>query len=305
MLAASTFASDLSNWLSEHDLIARLAGAGLVLFGSVVVVKVVNRAIQRAYWHRQEERAAKGQTSGLRGKRQQTVVTLLQSIIRYVVFGVAFLVALGLALNGLPSALFGASLAVVVVGFGVQRFLGDVVAGMLLLFENQYAVGDWVRILPHGVEGMVEEFNLRYTAVRAPNGDRVLVLNGTIQAVSTTPTGYRTTTLTFRAVDDTSQDEVQSAAERAVAHVGSGWGLVDQRPKVSMSPGHGSPRFRVTICTLPQTGDAVGEEVRMALQDELGERLAGEVALVDWDGGLLQRQAAAMQAATAEEPAAG
>jgi len=64
-------------------------------------------------------------------------------------------------------------------------------AGLLILFEGWYAVGDFVRIQPDNVAGIVELFSLRTTVVRSLNGDRQHISNSRIISVARAPSGYR------------------------------------------------------------------------------------------------------------------
>lgn len=177
MLLAS-LSDTLNRVTDDHSAVTRLLLAAAVIIGAVILIRVLNRAVSRTYWRRA---TSIDQLQELdRQKRQQTVVTLVQSLIRYTIFGVAFFFALGLIFRGLPSAIFGASMAVIIVGFAFQRLGGDVIAGILLIFENQFGVGDVVSFVPHNLEGVVEEVGIRTTVVRLDDGSRAVVLNGTI-----------------------------------------------------------------------------------------------------------------------------
>jgi small-conductance mechanosensitive channel len=61
------------------------------------------------------------------------------------------------------AALGGTAFVGVLVGFAAQRFLMDIVAGVLIVFERWYGVGDFVMVEPAKSTGIVEEFSLRTT----------------------------------------------------------------------------------------------------------------------------------------------
>ena len=67
-------------------------------------------------------------------------------------------------------------------GFGAQFLIRDVIAGMFLILENQYRVGDVVKV--GGVSGMVEEITLRKTTLRDLDGIVHHVPNGEIKDAS-------------------------------------------------------------------------------------------------------------------------
>src|SRR5207247_1912181 len=92
----------------------------------------------------------------------------------------------------LPAAALGVSAFVaIIVGFAAQRFLRDGIAGGLSALERWYAVGDFVMIEPSKAAGIVEQFGLRTTVLRALNGDRAYVPNSQIITAFWSPRGYR------------------------------------------------------------------------------------------------------------------
>jgi moderate conductance mechanosensitive channel len=103
----------------------------------------------------------------------------------YVVTGVLIIGKLGVPLAGLvaPAALISAAL-----GFGLQRFVQDIGAGLFITGERQYGFGDLVRINVTGVtepaSGTVEEVTLRVTRIRSDSGEVVIIPNGQISQVT-------------------------------------------------------------------------------------------------------------------------
>ncbi|MCB1245823.1 MAG: mechanosensitive ion channel family protein, partial [Acidimicrobiia bacterium] len=89
-----------------------------------------------------------------------------------------------LAIWGVPTTAFIAvgSTIGVAVGFGAQDVVRDVIAGLLILIEDQYSIGDVVRVAD--VEGTVEGIKLRTTVLRDLNGNRHFVPNGQIKVAS-------------------------------------------------------------------------------------------------------------------------
>ena len=78
------------------------------------------------------------------------------------------------------TAIAGASLLVVLIGFAGQRFLTDLVAGLLMFFEGWFSVGDTIVIEPLDLSGVVEEVSLRSTTLRAVTGETIRVDNSQI-----------------------------------------------------------------------------------------------------------------------------
>ena len=117
-----------------------------------------------------------------RAKRINTVWTLLRLII-----GIALAVSVVLVLLsiwGIPTAPLVAvgSVVGVAIGFGAQNVVRDIIAGLLIIGEGQYAIGDLVQLA--GVTGKVDTIRLRTTVLRDTSGDLHHVPNGLIQVAT-------------------------------------------------------------------------------------------------------------------------
>ncbi len=113
------------------------------------------------------------------------VVTWAVLAVIYVVTAVLVVQRLGVPLAGLvaPAALLSAAL-----GFGLQRFVQDIGAGLFITGERQYGFGDVVRIEVAGVSepatGTVEDVTLRVTRLRSVSGEVITTPNGQIVQVT-------------------------------------------------------------------------------------------------------------------------
>lgn len=143
--------------------------------------------------NRQERRLQRDDSTGVVAgiKRRETALSLAQTTIRYLAFLAATLVLLSQLSGGTFTTVAGASVLVVLIGFAGQRFLTDILTGVFMVFEGWYAVGDTVVIEPWGVAGVVEQFSLRSTRLRALSGDVVNVHNSQVQAARRIPRGSR------------------------------------------------------------------------------------------------------------------
>ncbi|HZQ89038.1 MAG TPA: mechanosensitive ion channel domain-containing protein [Gaiellaceae bacterium] len=122
--------------------------------------------------------------------RRETAVSLAQTTIRYFVFLVAIALAVVIITNGRAvGAVAGASFVAVMIAFAAQRFLMDVIAGIVMFFEGWYTVGTSVVIEPWKLEGVVEEVSLRATKIRDASGEVLRVHNSQVLAVRVLPDG--------------------------------------------------------------------------------------------------------------------
>ena len=150
--------------------------------------RIVRRYEQR---HAVDETATTGVMVGL--KRRETIVSLVQTSVRYAAYGVAVMLTL-IQLAGLGNsngALAGASLIVVLVGFALQRFLIDILTGFFMQFEGWFSIGDSITVEPFGLSGIVEETSLRSTRLRALSGELLYVHNSQLLAARVLPRGLR------------------------------------------------------------------------------------------------------------------
>jgi hypothetical protein len=170
----------------------RLAIAVLAFVAAWVVARSSTR-IGAWIVNRQDRRLQRDDSTGVVAgiKRRETALSLAQTTIRYLAFLAATLVLLSQLSGGTFTTVAGASVLVVLIGFAGQRFLTDILTGAFMVFEGWYAVGDTVVIEPWGVAGVVEQFSLRSTRLRALSGDVVNVHNSQVQAARRIPRGSR------------------------------------------------------------------------------------------------------------------
>ena len=98
--------------------------------------------------------------------------------------------------------LAGAGLAGLVVGFGAQNMIRDFLAGVSMLVEDQYGVGDWIDV--DGTVGEVEQVGLRVTHIRDIDGVVWHIPNGVMQKVGNLTQRWARATLDVPFALDTS-----------------------------------------------------------------------------------------------------
>ncbi len=115
-------------------------------------------------------------------KRMDTLDGLGANVIRALVIAIAGLMILAQLGLDIGPAIAGLGVVGIAVGFGAQTLVRDYLTGALILLENQFSKGDVVRVA--GVEGTVEDFNLRRTTLRDLDGIVHTVPNGAIIVAS-------------------------------------------------------------------------------------------------------------------------
>jgi small-conductance mechanosensitive channel len=151
----------------------------LVLIGAYILTKIL-RTISR----KSAEIHIRQLPSGVSVQQFRTVAGVVTSVGVFGIFFVAALEVLSLLGLNLGPMLASAGIAGLAIGFGAQTLVHDFINGFFILLENQYDIGDTVRIA--GVKGMVERMSLRHTVLRDEDGTVHIVPNSSIQIVSNT-----------------------------------------------------------------------------------------------------------------------
>ncbi|WP_242945835.1 mechanosensitive ion channel family protein [Anaerobranca californiensis] len=115
-------------------------------------------------------------------RKQKTLLTISKSFLKYGVYlfaGIMILAELGFSTTSL---LAGAGVVGLAIGFGAQGIVRDVITGFFILFEDQYSVGDYVKI--SGLSGVVTDIGIRVTKLRDFSGEVHIIPNGTVEKVT-------------------------------------------------------------------------------------------------------------------------
>ena len=123
-----------------------------------------------------------------REQRASALGSILRSAVSAIVFGVAALTIFGILGFNLAPLLASTAVLGVALGFGAQNLVRDYLAGILMLVEDHYGVGDTINA---GVAtGTVEAMTLLTTRLRDVNGVVWHIRNGTIESVGNESQGW-------------------------------------------------------------------------------------------------------------------
>ncbi|GAH81742.1 unnamed protein product, partial [marine sediment metagenome] len=115
-------------------------------------------------------------------KRRATLTRLIVSLGFFVVVVISAILILAELGIDIAALLVGFGVVGIAVGFGAQSLVKDLIAGFIILLENQYNVGDVVRIAD--IAGGVEGFSIRRTLLKDLDGTLHFVPNGEIRVTS-------------------------------------------------------------------------------------------------------------------------
>lgn len=166
----------IGEWLNQHliNIVAILVGAWLFRrFGA----NVINRALKRTI------RPDLYPTKVDREKRLRTLDSIVVTAMRIVVYTIVAILIVGEINPSYTTALFAsAGFIGVALGFGAQSLIKDFVSGVFIITENQYRVGDVVKL--GEISGVVEDVTIRTTVLRDLDGKLHHIPNGSVQVTT-------------------------------------------------------------------------------------------------------------------------
>jgi small-conductance mechanosensitive channel len=149
----------------------------------ILIVAAIFLRLLHAITRRLED-YSKNQTlpTGLRAQQLRTLASIVDSVGAAIIYFFAGLQILDLFQVDVKPILASAGIVGLAVGFGAQTLVKDVINGFFILLEDQYGIGDVVKVA--GVTGSVEVMTLRKTVVRDATGAVHTVPNSEIRVVS-------------------------------------------------------------------------------------------------------------------------
>lgn len=159
---------EIINKLLVREILTPVITILIAILLSMFTKKVTNRIF-------------KNQKNKVQDKKHKTVIVLVNSIIRFFIWAIALLIILDVF--GVDTKSLIASLGIVglVIGLALQDILKDFVAGMSIIFDNQYSIGDIIEI--GGFRGEVTELSLRLTKLKSYTGEVKMISNRNITEV--------------------------------------------------------------------------------------------------------------------------
>ena len=174
--------SAVLGWLASHGV--RIL---IIIAVSVAVYVALRKLVGPVLRHsvKVTPRLRKRVTKRDKDEAEKRVKTLSRILVGtgtlIVVVAAIFMILAEVGINVTP-LVAGLGIAGIAVGFGAQSLVKDVIAGIFILLENQYRVGDVARVAD--TIGVVEEINLRRTVLRDLDGIVHFVPNGEIRVAS-------------------------------------------------------------------------------------------------------------------------
>jgi small-conductance mechanosensitive channel len=164
----------LKEWAYAH-----LPRIILIIIGAWILTRVTKLTGKKIIQYTEDDDPT---TKSEREKRAETLVHILRNAIKVFVYVIAVFMILKEVGVDIAPLLAGVGIAGLAIGFGAQTLVKDFLTGFFILLENQYRVGDVVRIGDHA--GLVEKIKLRTTVLRDLEGIVHIIPNGEVQSVN-------------------------------------------------------------------------------------------------------------------------
>jgi len=241
----------------DKILIKEVVGPILIILVSIVVYLIVKNIIDRLFRIK----------SNVDKRKTKTINGLINNLIKY--FIVLVDVVMILDIFGIDTKTLIASLGVVglVAGLAVQDTLKDFVAGMSIILENQYRVGDTITV--KGFRGEVIALGIKSTRIRAYTGEVMVIANHLIDEVINHSLDKSVAIVDIPVSYDTNIDKLYKVLNGLFDEVnGTISGIVGDIKILGLqSYGDSSICFRVVCDTKPMEHFQVERELRRLIKD--------------------------------------
>ena len=225
-----------------------------------LVARVGRRARKLTGIHERAERSR---------QRARTLGGLFRTTTTVAIYVLALLLALGEIGFDLGPLIAGAGIVGFAIGFGAQSMVSDIIAGIFILVEDQYAEGDWVDL--GDASGTVEAVNLRTTVLRDIAGSQWTVPNGEIRRVCNFSQDFGKTVLDVDVAYDTDIDLAASVIKEVADEL---WRenldstTIIEEPQIAGVQNFGADSITIRLVVKTEAGEqwATGRLIRARLK---------------------------------------
>lgn len=209
--------------------------------------------------------ASRATSGNERRKRAQTLGATFRRFLSALIWSTAVLVILRELDVDITPVLTGAGIIGLAVGFGAQTLVKDIISGIFVIAEDQVRVGDVAVV--NGIEGAVEEINLRTIVLRNLEGVVYTISNGDIRTLANRSKDFAYYVLTLGIDYDDDSDGAVAAVKEAAAELESdpafGPHILEPLEVLGMEDFNATQvTLRFRIKTLPLKQWEVGRELR-------------------------------------------
>ena len=166
----------LKNDTGELNIYGKALKIFFIVILTRITISMINKLINRTL------RNKNGSNASVSDRRVNTLGQMIKSLVKNFLYFIAIVIILDMFDINTTSILATAGIGGLAIGFGAQSLVKDFITGVFILWEDQYAVGDYIKI--ENFEGVVEELGIRVTKLRDFSGELHIIPNGNIKIVT-------------------------------------------------------------------------------------------------------------------------
>ncbi|MEH7373729.1 mechanosensitive ion channel family protein [Neobacillus drentensis] len=154
--------------LHHYKLISILIAAVIAR----VIVFIINKTVHNFFL----------KTHFIEERKEQTIESMIRSLTKYTVTISFIFFAISQYVSNFGRILAGAGVVGVIVGFGAQSLIKDILSGIFLIYEKQLHKGDFITI-NNTFNGTVVDIGLRFLKIREWSGKVLTISNGEVKQI--------------------------------------------------------------------------------------------------------------------------
>jgi small conductance mechanosensitive channel len=204
--------SEILSQLTSTNLLQIILTLVIIIVLALISLYIVNKAAKAI-----DKRIIANIEDLDRRRRLQTLRKAAKSTAQIVIITIAVLIGLSTIGIDIGPALAAAGILGLAISLGAQTLIKDMIGGLTILLEDEYRVGDHVKI--GTVSGEVEGITLRRTDLRDAEGRLFMVPNGDVRVVANETRNWARALVELKFNSDTDMDMVMAALEKALARL--------------------------------------------------------------------------------------
>ncbi|BBD91063.1 MULTISPECIES: mechanosensitive ion channel family protein [Staphylococcus] len=247
-----------------ENLVSKIIMILIYIIVALIVIAILNKVIEQAF--KIQNKSKKGSK-----KRSKTLISLVQNVVKYIVWFIVLTTILskfGISVEGVIAS---AGVVGVAVGFGAQTIVKDIITGFFIIFENQFDVGDYVKINSGGTtvaEGTVKSIGLRSTRINTISGELTILPNGSMGEITNFSITNGTSIVQLPVSVDENLDQVEKKLNKLFTSLRSKYYLFVSDPVVDGIDAieNNKAIIRVSAETIPGEGASGARIIRKEAQ---------------------------------------
>ncbi len=200
-----------------HNYIVEFVGKTLPRLVAILLIAFIAQRIVKLFVNRMRKRADRQVGPSQRAAQLRTMASIVRATSYSIIGFLALLYILyTFGVNPMP-VLGSAAVLGVGIGLGAQSIFKDMINGIFILVEDQYNVGEVVKIA--GLQGTVEDLSLRVTTLRDGDGTLYTIPNSQIATVSNLSRDFSVASLPVSVDASANPDRVMAVLRKVATEV--------------------------------------------------------------------------------------